>query len=75
MVAPAMPQTKRAVACRLMLAMATNSSQMCGNLGATPQKYVWEGLQNALSLLLQGYMSLDESSKTLKSISRVRKIP
>jgi AcrR family transcriptional regulator len=57
--APTMPQAKRAVACRLMLAMATDSLQMCGKLGATPQKYIWEGLRNALSLLLDGYRSED----------------
>jgi AcrR family transcriptional regulator len=55
--ATAMPQTKRAVACRLMLAMATDSLQMCGKLGATTQKHIWEGLRNALSLLLTGYIS------------------
>jgi hypothetical protein len=55
--APAMPQAKRAVACRLMLAMATDSLQMCGKLGATPQKYIWEGLRNALLLLIEGYIS------------------
>lgn len=60
--ANAMPQTKRAVACRLMLAMATDSLQMCGKLGATPQKYIWEGLRNALSLLLTGYVSQNQCS-------------
>jgi AcrR family transcriptional regulator len=55
--APAMPHTTRCVACRLMLAMATDSLQMCGKLAATPQKHIWEGLRNALSLLLEGYIS------------------
>lgn len=55
--ATAMPRTKRAVACKLMLAMATDALQMCGSPTVTPQKYIWEGLRDALSLLLKGYLS------------------
>lgn len=59
---PNMPHAKRSVACRLMLALATDSLQMCGKLQATPQRYIWEGLRNALSLLLQGYVLQNESA-------------
>lgn len=62
--ASAMPQTQRVIACRLMLAMATDSLQMCGKLRTTPQKYIWEGFRNALSLLIQGYISQDQTTLT-----------
>ncbi len=70
--APAMPQAERAVACRLMLAMATDSLQMCGKLRAIPQKHVWEGLRKALTLLLQGYLSQHEDLIDVQTVLRVR---
>ena len=57
--APKMTASRRAIACRLMLAMATEALQMSSKLKTVPQKQIWEGLRDALSLLLEGYLSQD----------------
>lgn len=54
--APQLKPAARAIACRLVLAMATDALQMSRDT-TIPQKQIWDTLRDALSLLLQGYVS------------------